>query len=344
MKILSVIIPAYQAQRFLDTCIPSLLHPQVMDQLDIIVVNDGSSDATGEIAEGYRAKYPGIVRVIHQENRGHGGALNTGCAAAVGKYLKVLDADDWVLTENLPQFIDFLTRCDSDVVLTHHHTLDITTGQRRAWRCFPEEFGKPYTLGQILERWRDFERSTTFHGITYRTAFYHKFAISLSEHVFYEDHEYATFPCCHAATVTPVDLFLYQYRVGDVEQSVSDANQCKRIGHTETVLRRFLSEYRAADTLSEDGKAYIAMKAQGLLMSYLTTALLVMPDRRAGRQLAGTMLATVARELPHVRNRVDKKYRIFLAMNRLHISRQTFEKVLNSRLYQKLTKKQSFDA
>ena len=104
-KILSFIIPSYNSQGFLDTCIPSFANGEVLDELDIIIVNDGSQDDTAAVAEKYCQMYPGSVRLISQENKGHGGALNTGCAAAVGRYLKVIDADDWVLTENLPAFV-----------------------------------------------------------------------------------------------------------------------------------------------------------------------------------------------------------------------------------------------
>ena len=108
MKVLSFIVPSYNSENYLDKCIPSFLADEILDKLDIIIVNDGSTDGTAEAAEKYCAIYPDSVRLISQENRGHGGALNTGCSAAQGKYLKVIDADDWVETENLPQFLDLL--------------------------------------------------------------------------------------------------------------------------------------------------------------------------------------------------------------------------------------------
>ena len=81
MKILSLVIPAYNSEKFLDKCIQSMLHPDVLQDIEIIVVNDGSTDRTPEIATSYCGQYPDTVRLINQENKGHGGALNTGCAA-----------------------------------------------------------------------------------------------------------------------------------------------------------------------------------------------------------------------------------------------------------------------
>ena len=133
MKVLTFIIPAYNSAAYLDRCVSSMLTPEVLEKLEIIIVSDGSTDATEEIALRFCRRYPNTVRLISQENRGHGGALNAGCAEARGKYLKVIDADDWVETQNLPEFVRLLEQCGSDVVLTHYYTIDIGTGEIKNW-------------------------------------------------------------------------------------------------------------------------------------------------------------------------------------------------------------------
>lgn len=343
MKVLSLIVPAYNSERFLDKGITSFLEESVIDKLDVIIVNDGSGDTTAEVAEKYCRMYPDSVRLISQENKGHGGALNTGCAAAVGKYLKVIDADDWVLTDNMPEFLRLLENCDSDVVLTHHHTVDFSNGEVKCWKNYPQQFGRSYTFEEIMPQWKNFDRSLTFHGITYRSAFYQESGIRLSEHVFYEDHEFATFPCCKAGSITPFDLFIYEYRIGDVQQSVSDSNQLKRIGHTETVLKRLVSEYHKLD-LPENaaGRNYAVMKAHGLLLSYLTTVLLVEPDRKQGRKMAREMMDFFRSQLPEVYDRTGKHYLAFRMMNVCRISKKTFEAVLHSKLYNRLRNNHDF--
>lgn len=341
MKILSFIIPSYNCSAFLPKCIGSMLHPQIMDKVEIIVVNDGSGDDTQAVAEEFVAQYPNTVRLINQENKGHGGALNTGCSAAQGKYLKVIDADDWVETENLPQFLAFLEDCNSDVVLTHHDTHDISTGEVKNWKSYPKTFGKGYTLEHIMLHPQNFDRSLTFHGITYRTDFYQAQGIRLSEKVFYEDHEYATFACCKAATVTPLDIFVYHYRIGDVQQSVSDANQLKRLSHMQTVLERFLKEYRNLPT-TDGGRSYFELKAQGVLLAYITTVMLVEPDRKKGRLLGKTMMAKFRDQLPGAYERSVMQYRIFRFMNWLHLKKTTWERILNSNLYRKLRHSHDF--
>lgn len=341
LKVLSFIIPSYNSQKFLDICIPSLLSEQVLEKLEIIVVNDGSRDATAEVAEKYCLQYPLTVRLINQENRGHGGALNTGCAAATGKYLKVIDADDWVLTENLPAFVEALEGCESDVVLTHHHTVDISTGEIKSWKAYPEAYGRPVDFETVMANWESYERSLTFHGITYRTAFYHSIGYRLAEHVFYEDHEYATYPCCYAGSILPLDLFIYEYRIGDVNQSVSQANQLARLGHMETVLDCMTASMEKLEDGA--GKCYAARKLHDVFLSYLKTVLLVQPDRKAGRASAAKRLELLRCRAEQTYGMVLKKYKVFVLLNRLHIGLNTWNWILESNLYKKLKNKHTFE-
>lgn len=311
-----------------------MLSAAVLEKLEILVVDDGSTDDTAAVAQRYCDAHPTVVRLIRQENKGHGGALNTGCAAAAGKYLKVIDADDWVLTENLPPLVAFLEVCESDVVLTHHHTVDVSTGEIREWKNTPEAFGVEYSMADVVANWRNFAQSMTFHGITYRTGFYQNRGIRLAEHVFYEDHAYATYPCCHAAGISACDLFLYEYRIGDVGQSVSDANQLKRLGHIREVLESMTGHYRPLP--EGPGKAYAARKIAGLLLSWFTTTLLLVPDRKEGRTLAGEQAAYFRREVPEIWGLTARKYAVFVWMNRLGIRKAQWERFLRSGFYRRL--------
>lgn len=340
MKLLSIIVPAYNSQAFLDVGIPTMLHPDILTRLEIIIVNDGSTDQTANIAQSYCDRYPSVVRLISQENKGHGGALNTGFAAATGKYLKVVDSDDWVVTENLPALFHRLETAEADVILTHFHTVDISSGEIKEWKCYPDQFCKSYTLGEVLARWQDFCRCMTLHGIMYRTEFYRQAGIQLTEHVFYEDYEYATLPCCRAAHILPLDLFLYEYRIGDINQSVSAENQLKRLNHTETVLSRLIEESRQ---LTNDASLhYAANKTAELFTSFLTTSLMLEPNRAAGRQHAKSQISVLSQLSPEVYCRVKWKYRVFLLMNLLHIRKPLLDRILSSRIYRSIRNQHKF--
>jgi len=342
MKLLSFIIPAYNCAGFLEKCVESMLCPEVLDKLDIVIVNDGSTDSTAATAQSYCQRYPQSVRLISQENKGHGGALNTGCAAAMGKYLKVIDADDWVQTENLPAFLSALEGCESDVVLTHHYTYNISNGQVRCWKSYPETFGQPLSMTQIMENPNDFFRSLTFHGITYRTEFYRHQGITLSEHVFYEDQEYSTIPCCCAGSITCLDLFIYNYRIGDLNQSMSDANQLKRLGHSETVMDRLLREYEIRP-LSPAGREFFQTKIKIFVLGYLLTVLLAEKNKAAGRKKAEKMMALLEEKIPQAHALAHKQYKVFRLLNWLHISKGAWDRLMESKLYHRLKGNHDFN-
>ena len=107
-KILTITVPSYNAEKYLVETMPSILETRHKELIDLIIVNDGSTDSTSDRAREIEEQYPGIVRVINKENGGHGSAVNTGIEYAVGKYFKVVDADDWVDTENLDLLIEYL--------------------------------------------------------------------------------------------------------------------------------------------------------------------------------------------------------------------------------------------
>ncbi len=342
MKILSVIIPSYNSEAFLDECMASFVNAEVLEKLDIIIVNDGSSDNTPSIANKYADMHPSSVRVIHQENKGHGGAINAGCLDAVGKYLKVIDADDTVNTENLNVFINELEGLDCDVVLTHYNTVDITNGEIKKWMCYPSEFGKKYTIDEVVSNWNDYSRCMTLHGITYRTDFYKSIGYNLSEKVFYEDHELSTFPACFAKSIVPLDIFLYNYRIGDMSQSVSDKNRLARMKDMQFVLQRFAEEYRA---LPEDEhiREFVSQKAKILLVSYLTTALLVDNNKKTGKKNASEMMRFIKDNLPRAYELSLKQYKVFRLLNIVGIKKRTLDRFLTSKFYLKVKGTHNFN-
>ena len=109
MKILSIAVPCYNSQEYMRKCVDSLLKGG--EDVEILIVDDGSKDDTLKIARDYEEKYPTIVKAIHQENKGHGGAVNTGLAHATGLYFKVVDSDDWLNEEALKKALEVLKLC-----------------------------------------------------------------------------------------------------------------------------------------------------------------------------------------------------------------------------------------
>ena len=335
MKVVSFIIPSYNSENYLDTCIPSFFAESVLDKLDIIIVDDGSTDATAEVAEKYCRMYPDSVRLIRQENKGHGGALNTGCAAAVGKYLKVIDSDDWVVTENLPEYVAKLEGCEADAVLTHFHRVDMTTREREAKpvKYLPQT---AVTIDTVMDHWPEFEDSCSFHGITYKTEFYQRIGHRLPEHVFYEDQEYSAIPFCEAASIAVFDLYLYQYLVGNPFQSVAFENQVKRIGHIERVVLDMVSYYEEKPDMGRAAREYLFARSRAVSLIYLSVAALYGKDWGKGARLCRDFYGKLREICPAMAADIRKKYVVFRLLNAVRMSPATYRRLVESGGYKKL--------
>ncbi|RGW26907.1 glycosyltransferase family 2 protein [Bifidobacterium pseudocatenulatum] len=232
-KTLTFVVPAYNMTEYLERCVMSLIAAKRNDDIEVLIVDDGSSDGTLEMAQKFEARYPGIVRAIHQENKGHGGAVNTGIAAASGMYVKVVDADDWVGPESLEQVMAVLREeADStepiDMLVTNYvydkvskrnkHVVNfrhaMKAGERLAWN----DLGHFGLAEYIL-----------MHALTYRTAVVRESGMQLPEHTFYVDFIYAYQPFPWVKTMKYLDTPFYHYFIGRDGQSVQTDVMIRRV-------------------------------------------------------------------------------------------------------------------
>lgn len=119
MKLLTISIAAYNVEKYLEKALTSMIcSPTAMEKLEVIIEDDGSTDGTLSIAKKYEKLYPDVYRAIHKENGGYGSTINNSIVLAQGKYFKQLDGDDWFDTENIEQFLNWLSAVDADFVVT----------------------------------------------------------------------------------------------------------------------------------------------------------------------------------------------------------------------------------
>ncbi len=336
-KILSFIIPAYNSEVYIEKCLNSFLSEECLESIEVIVVNDGSLDRTPELVQSYVEKYPGTVRLHNQENGGHGAAINTGVSLVQGKYFKVIDADDWIKTENLKVLLKMLETAEEDAVILPYHTVDMKTGMREHYGIYCKEQKLSCTLNEITENWNHYCNGTTFHGLIYNTEFYRSKKIYLTEHVFYEDHEFATIPCCLADSVLVLSkISLYEYLIGNAEQSVSFENQVKRSGHMEQVINHMLEFYYANNTRSSFSKEYFLKKLEAFVMSYYAVLCMSASERKKNRKKANQYLKAMFEKLPECKIRLCKKTAVLQVLSKTGISMKHYQKIVNSSIYKKI--------
>lgn len=332
-KIVSFIIPAYNVEKYIDHCLSSFVNTKILDQIEVIIVNDGSSDDTVKIATKYTTTYKDSYFIHNKLNGGHGSAINEGVKKAKGKFIKVIDADDWVITENLEMYVNELKRCQADVVLTNFHTYHMVNQTKKEYCTYFERYDQIYTMKQIMLDWRKAEWGFTLHGITYNRDFYLTHGIKLSEHIFYEDHEYATIPSCYARTIYPMDLYLYQYMIGNSEQSVVDEKQLERINHLEAVINRMLDVYQNISDLDSCQRLFYFKKFEVVVLRYYSVACLVNDEKRKGILTCKQVNKRIASISPQWRKKLNKKYFVYHLFALLHINIKSYYRLIHIKQY-----------
>ncbi len=246
MKLLSIAIPCYNSEAYMRHCINSLLPGG--EEVEILIVNDGSTkDRTGEIADEYEAKYPGICRAIHQENGGHGEAVNAGLRNATGIYFKVVDSDDWVDAAAYKEILATLRR-----FVYGEETLDMLIsnfvyekqGVKRKKvmnyrtalpqnQVFTWDNVKVFMLGQYI----------LMHSVIYRTELLKECGMELPKHTFYVDNIFVYQPLPHVKTMYYLNVNFYRYYIGREDQSVNESVMIGRIDQQFRVTKLMLGYY-----------------------------------------------------------------------------------------------------
>ena len=227
-------------------CIESLLPGG--EEVEILIIDDGSAkDRTAQIADEYETNYPGIVRAIHQENGGHGEAVNTGLRNATGLYFKVVDSDDWVDAESyqkvLTKLAELVHEGDPVDMMICNYVYEKQGAKRkktvRYTSAFPQDKVftwndvKHFRLGQYI----------LMHSVIYRTRILQNCGLELPEHTFYVDNIFVYYPLPYVKTLYYMDTDLYRYFIGRADQSVNEQVMIGRVDQQIKVNKIMIDQY-----------------------------------------------------------------------------------------------------
>ena len=248
MKLLTVAIPCYNSQDYMEKSIRSALTGG--DRVEVIVVDDGSKDNTLKIAKKYQEKFPDIVKVVHQENGGHGEAVNTGIKNATGLYFKVLDSDDCLGKKALAEVLDLLEDMVSkdaglDMLITN-----FMYDKQGAKHKKIMKYKKAMPVGRMFG-WDELKFGTTqyllMHSVIYRTKVLRECNMELPRHTFYVDNVYVFQPLPFVKNIYYLDVCLYKYFIGRDDQSVNENIMIKRLDQQYRVTRIMLDIYNNSE-------------------------------------------------------------------------------------------------
>ncbi len=259
MKLLSVAIPCYNSEAYMEKCIDSLLVGG--EEVEILIVDDGSTDKTAEIADVYAEKYPTIVRAIHQENGGHGEAVNAGIRNAQGLYFKVVDSDDWVNKEAYEKILKTLEELlrgpkTVDLFISNfvYEKQGVTRKKVMQYRhCFPQ--GEVFGWSDIGHMQKG--KYLLMHSMIYRTQLLQQCGLELPKHTFYVDNLFAYEPLPYVKNMYYLDVNFYRYFIGRDDQSVNEKVMIKRIDQQIRVNKMMVDVYNRGNFTNKRLRAYM---------------------------------------------------------------------------------------
>lgn len=262
MKVLSVAIPCYNSQDYMRKCIESLLKGG--EDVEIIIVNDGSTDMTESIAEEYVKKYPSIVKAVHKANGGHGSAVNAGIDNATGLFFKVVDSDDWVKEEAYDSILDKLRE-----LVQSGQMIDMMISNF-VYEKEGEKFGKvmrykhAIPVNQVFS-WKEVRRFLPgqyilMHSVIFRTGLLKECKLRLPEHTFYVDNLFVFQPLPFVKKMYYMDVNFYRYYIGREGQSVNEKIMIGRIDQQLKVNRLmvdYMIDYKNQHSVNRKCKQYM---------------------------------------------------------------------------------------
>lgn len=281
--LLTVSVPAYNSEKTLEKCLSSLVTHGKIDRMEIIVVDDGSTDHTAEIAQRFVCDFPGIVKLIRKKNGGHGSAVNMAIRDARGIYFKNVDSDDWVDSVELEKLLDGIAFGErtEDIICSDYLETDIESGREKLCSCRGTGiYEKTYTFE--TEDIRKF--IFTIHSMTIRTSILKELRRrnqKLQSHTYYVDCEYMLLPVPYVKTFCFLPGTLYRYSRGSSEQSVARENMIFRFDHHTRVVKRLLS-YEKQTEMDRGQKAYYEYVLKQLISTQYALALVDDPDVHRG--------------------------------------------------------------
>lgn len=298
MKILSIAVPCFNSEQYMEKCVDSLLAGG--EDVEILIVDDGSTHPeTLELARRYEERHPTIVRAIHQENKGHGGAVNCGLAHAEGRYFKVVDSDDWVDEKAYQRILSALKAIEAegksaDVLLSNYIYDNVLMNHQYVMKYkgyLPE--GRIFGWDEVKDL--SLDTYVLMHSIIYETSFLRdRVRLRLPEHTFYVDNIFAFVPFSEVKSLYYLDVDFYHYFIGRADQSVNIDVMKKRADQQYRVNDEMIRYMRTVEHLHPHQEQWMIHYLTIIMM--VTTVLYVqIGDREPVKQLWNLLKETSPR-------------------------------------------------
>ena len=261
MKLLTFTVPCYNSEAYMEKCIRSLLTGG--EDVEIIIVDDGSRDGTAAIADRFAAEYPTIIKAVHQENGGHGEAVNAGLRNATGLYFKVVDSDDWVNQEAYEKVLSTLKRLlhEQQVIdmMICNYVYEKQGALRKKVMRYKTAFPREEVFGWNNVKFLHKGQYILMHSVIYRTKMLYDCGLELPKHTFYVDNIFVFDPLPYVKQMYYLDVNFYRYFIGREDQSVNE----------QVMIGRIDQQIRVTKILRDKMVSYMSRPMNAKLKKYM---------------------------------------------------------------------------
>ncbi len=306
MKLLTIGIPCYNSASYMDKAIKSALAGG--NDVQIIIVDDGSSDETADISDRYAKEYPDVVQVIHKKNGGHGSAVNAVIEAADGLYIKILDSDDWLDSESLEKVLKTIkylvqTEKQPDLILTNYV-------YEKEGKRYKKVITQPGFPKNKIFSWSDVHHFRLGHYILMHAAIYklsllRECGLKLPEHTFYVDNLYVYLPLPYVHTMYYLDVNLYRYYIGRSDQSVNEQIMIKRIDQQLAVNIKMIENDVINKAIEPNCKEYMMRYAE--IITIISSVFLIKAGDKASLNKKNELWDTIKHRDPALYSWLNKR-------------------------------------
>ena len=313
-KTLTIAVPSYNVEKYLNASLTSYIADGADERLEVIVVDDGSTDGTAAIAQGFCERFPTIFRLVSQENGGHGAAINTGMREARGTYFRIIDADDRICTSSIPALLDALDAADDDLVVDVKREVHMDTGVSELLEL-PSDLPRNTSMAFSTVCMRDdIEAFFIIHTVIMRTDFLRRHNVSLLEHTFYVDYELIVKVASRAGTIRFLDLEGCNYFMGNDEQSVAPANYVRRWDDHSRVTEELLAFADNAH-LPPERQLFVNKRIKLMVDTHYNIALIYDYNRKRGLERARSFRAMLRAKHYNFFVSGERRYRLALILH-----------------------------
>lgn len=299
-KALTICVPSYNAQRTLKRTLDTLLQIKHVDQLEVIIVDDGSTDQTAEIGLMYVQQYPESVMLVSKPNGGHGSGINQGIRHTSGRYFRVVDSDDWVDSSALDAEIEYILKStdEPDAIYTPYYIVNQESGDRTLWP-WPQQaqMCRLYTFEETITKFGVDNIYFTMAATSFRTEILKTMKLELREKCFYTDSEFILKPIIHVKTVVFLPDAVYRYLRGQAEQSVAPLSFVRHYADHEAIVREMI-DYEQTASMDDDQRKYIRYILKQHLKTNYQILLDFDPDLMHGLECMKAFDAWLSKQAP----------------------------------------------